>query len=289
MTSTAFRPGIAWFAGWVGPRPGFARSAKEQSNALYDDSMTSREQFDRQAAHYDQQWAHWNQASLQWMISRSPAAPHHRVLDVATGSGFTAAAFAPLVREVTGIDVSPGMLAQARTKGLANARFEEGSAEAMPFPGASFDLVTCRIAPHHFASVPAFLREAHRVLTPGGRLLIADTTVPDGAPELAAWQHQVECLRDPSHRRNHTPTAWQAFVEGAGLALEEIAVPASPIDVTLEDWLKKAGCSGQAAAQVREWFQAAPADARAAFRIEERAGDYAFAWPRVVIAARKAG
>jgi ubiquinone/menaquinone biosynthesis C-methylase UbiE len=248
--------------------------------------MTSREQFDRQAAHYDEQWATWNRASLEWMLERAAATPDWHVLDVATGSGYTAAGFAPLVREVVGIDVSPGMLEQARAKGLPNARFEEGSAESIPFPAASFDLVTCRIAPHHFASVPAFLSESRRVLKPGGLLLIADTTVPDDAPDVDAWQNQVERLRDPSHQRNHTPAAWRSMVESAGFAVEELALRGSPVNMTLEDWLTKAGCKGKPAEQVRELFRTAPASAQAAFRIEPRGTDFGFAWLRVVIAAR---
>lgn len=248
--------------------------------------MTSREQFDRQAAHYDEQWAAWNRESLHWMLERAALPADLRVLDVATGSGYTAAGFAPLVRAVVGLDVSPGMLAQARAKAPPNARFEEGSAEALPFPDASFDLVTCRIAPHHFASVPAFLRESRRVLVPGGRLLIADTTVPDDAPDVAAWQNHVECLRDPSHQRNHSPLAWRAMVQAAGFAVEELALRGSPIDMTLENWLTKAGCKGDHAEQVRDLFRTAPPAAREAFRIEQRDADFGFAWMRVVIAAR---
>lgn len=250
--------------------------------------MTAREQFDRQATHYNQQWADWNRHSLRWMIEAAHAQPHHRLLDVATGTGFTAFGFAPLVHQVVGLDVSPGMLAQARTKGIANVLFEEGSAEAMPFPDESFDLVTCRIAPHHFASVPAFLREAHRALVPGGRLLVADTTVPDDAPEIAAWQHRVEALRDPSHVRNYTLGQWRAFVADAGFSLEQISRQASPADMTLEDWLVKAGCQGDAAGQVRQLFREASAAAREAFAIQEREGDYAFAWQRVTLSAVKA-
>lgn len=253
----------------------------------YDSRMTSREQFDRQAAHYDHQWADWNRQSLRWMIEAARAQPHHRLLDVATGAGFTAFGFAPHVRQVVGLDVSPGMLAQARAKGIANALFEEGSAEAIPFPDESFDLVTCRIAPHHFDSVPAFLREAHRVLVRGGRLLVADTTVPDNAPELAAWQHRVEALRDPSHVRNYTLSQWRAFVDDAGFRLEQINQLDALPDMTLEDWLVKAGCQGDAAGQVQQLFRDASAAAREAFAIQEREGDYAFAWQRVALSSVK--
>src|SRR5258707_2720861 len=187
---------------------------------------TSQEQFDRQAAHYNAQWNTWSEDSLRWLVDRAQCRPSHEVLDVATGTGFTALAFAPLVKHVTGVDVSAGMLEQARAHatGVANVTFEKGAAESLPFAEARFDLVTCRVAPHHFVSVPTFLAESYRVLRPGGRLLIADTAVPDAAPEIDQWQNQVELLRDPSHVRNYSPSEWSSFAEAAGFAVEEIAL-----------------------------------------------------------------
>src|SRR5207247_2394806 len=131
----------------------------------------------------------------------------------------------PRVAEVVGLDVSEGMLGkareQARAAGVRNVRFQAGAAEALPFPDASFDLVTCRVAPHHFVSVPKFVAETRRVLRAGGRLLVADTAVPDGSKEVDEWQNRVEALRDPSHVRNFTPSEWRKFVTAAGLELEE--------------------------------------------------------------------
>ena len=153
---------------------------------------TSEEQFDRQAAHYNAQWNQWSEVSLKWLVEHSHCSTKHRVLDVATGTGFTALAFAGFAKEVVGLDVSAGMLEKARAaaKGVPNVTFEKGSAEALPFPDASFDFVTCRVAPHHFLSIPKFCAESYRVLREGGRFLVADTTVPDGLPEVDAWQNQ---------------------------------------------------------------------------------------------------
>jgi len=248
--------------------------------------MTSREQFDRQAGHYDQQWADWNRQSLDWLMAHSGAALHHRLLDVATGSGFTAQGFAPLVASVVGVDVSPAMLAAARAKGIGNARFEEAAAERLPFAGGSFDIVVSRIAPHHFASVPEFLREAFRVLVPGGRLLIGDTSVPDGAAEVAEWQNNVERLRDASHVRNYTPGEWRAMVAAAGFRVVHEGESAAQMGITLEDWMTKAGCVGQRAEEVRRLFREAPAEAVRAFGIRELpGGDFGFSWRRVMLVA----
>ena len=254
---------------------------------------TSQEQFDQQAQHYNAQWNAWSEASLEWLVERSRCAPSHHLLDVATGTGFTAAAFGPLVAQVTGLDVSEGMLRQARERasaaGIANLRFERGAAEMLPFAAASFDLVTCRVAPHHFLSVPDFAAESYRVLRPGGRLLVADTAVPDGEPEVDEWQNRVESLRDNSHVRNYSPSEWSAFVTGAGLVLEEIAELRESQPITLRDWMAKGGCRGEPAKQVERMFQQAPAEARRRFAITDLPdGDTSFQWMRVVLAARKA-
>jgi ubiquinone/menaquinone biosynthesis C-methylase UbiE len=253
---------------------------------------TSAEQFDQQASHYNAQWNKWSEASLNWLLDHAESSKEDRLLDVATGTGFTAMAFASRVKEVIGLDVSEGMLTQARTnvqkEGLSNVTFQKGAAESLPFPDASFDKVTCRVAPHHFLSVERFCSEAHRVLKPGGKLLIADTGVPDGLPEVDVWQNRVEALRDTSHVRNHSLAEWRGLVSAAGFQVEESAELEEEADMSLEDWMKKAGCVGEAAAEVRKMLAEAPAEARRIFSIHAKAdGDVAFRWLRVVLAARR--
>jgi SAM-dependent methyltransferase len=164
--------------------------------------------------------------------------------------------------------------------------FQEGAAERLPFPKETFSLVVCRIAAHHFTSVPDFLREAARVLRPEGRLLIADSTVPDGDAELDRWQNHLEVLRDPSHVRNYTPSEWRGFVEAAGLTLEALDTLEGAVPLTLNDWLKKSGCSGETADTVRRLMEEAPETARRAFRIAILPkNDIAFQWARVALKA----
>ncbi len=253
---------------------------------------SAKAQFDKQAAHYNQQWNQWSAENLQWLLDNAKWNAQASILDVATGGGFTALAFAPSVREVVALDVSSGMLEQARKRaeveGVTNIVFAEGAAEAMPFPDARFEGVTCRIAAHHFLSVPQFLNETFRVLKSGGTLLLTDTSVPDNAPETDEWQNSLEALRDPSHVRNYAPKEWRAFVEAAGFVVEQISGSNGAVPVTMQDWCVKSGCTPEQTAEVRRRLETAPESIVRAFQIESLLdGDIAFVWQRVVLKAAK--
>jgi len=255
-------------------------------------TRSAKEQFDKQAAHYDTQWNTWSEETLGWLLQSADPRAGDFVLDVATGTGFTALAFAPHVETVIGLDVSSGMLAQARKQAgerkIANAVFQEGAAESLPFADGTFDIVTCRIAPHHFLDIRKFLAEAARVLKPGGRLALVDTSVPDDSPEAAAWQNGVEAVRDPSHVRNYTPGEWRAMTEDAGLTVAECGSGGGGITIPLSDWIVKAGCTPAQAAEVRRRFAEAPQSARATFQIESQPdGEIVFTWQRVRLLAVK--
>lgn len=254
--------------------------------------MNSQDQFDRQAAHYNAAWNQWSESSLAWLVDHAAARKTDRLLDVATGTGFTALAFAPLVAEVVGLDVSNGMLVQARNNaavdGIANVSWQQGTAEQLPFPADSFDLVTARVAPHHFIDIRAFVSEAFRVLRKDGRLLIADTSVPDGLPDVDQWQNRVEWLRDQSHIRNYSPAEWTQLTSTAGFRVDLVERCDEAKPITLRDWMAKSGCAGDAAGQVEQMFLDAPEAARSEFSIEQLpGGDFAFKWMRVVLAAGK--
>jgi ubiquinone/menaquinone biosynthesis C-methylase UbiE len=88
-------------------------------------------------------------------------------------------------------------------------------AEALPFEDESFDLVTCRIAPHHFDSIPQFLAEVHRVLKPGGMFALVDNVVPAGS--VGDYVNAFERFRDPSHLRAWTMEEWRDALTAAGL------------------------------------------------------------------------
>jgi ubiquinone/menaquinone biosynthesis C-methylase UbiE len=224
------------------------------------------------------------------MVSWARPAPADRVLDVATGTGFTAFAFAEAAAEVVATDLTMNMLQEARRlaadRGIRNIRFLQGAAEALPLRTGSFDIATCRIAPHHFTSVPTFLREMRRILRPSGRLVLTDTSSPD-ATDLFIWQHEVEQLRDPSHVRSHTPSEWRRLVSDAGFILEELTT-AHRSELVFSDWMRTAGSSAEVVETLRRRFIEASPEIRDAFRLREVDGDFHFSLMLVILLARPA-
>src|SRR5262245_42318632 len=121
---------------------------------MEDSKDLVRQQFGAHAEAYVRSAVHGHAPSLARLVEVAAPQPEWRVLDGSTGGGHAALAFAPHVREVVATDLSPEMLAAAERfageRGAANVTFQVADAEALPFPDASFDLVTNRIALHHY-------------------------------------------------------------------------------------------------------------------------------------------
>jgi len=206
-----------------------------------------REQFGANAAAYVTSPVHAQGASLARLVERIAPEPGWRVLDVATAAGHTALAFAPYVAAVFGLDLTSQMLPlaarQAAERGVGNAIFVAGDVDDLPFAAGAFDVVTCRIAPHHFPDVGRFVQEAARSLRPGGLLTVVDNVVPgsrlrgkkaDRQREAGAYVNAFEKLRDPSHVRCLSMEEWHEALDAAGLAVE--AAEALDKRLTFETW-----------------------------------------------------
>jgi ubiquinone/menaquinone biosynthesis C-methylase UbiE len=183
-------------------------------------------QFGAVAEAYVTSAGHAGGEDLERLVAWGRALAPGRVLDLATGGGHTALAFAGLARRVVAFDVTEPMLAAARglltSRGAGGVAFVAGDVEALPFRDGAFDLVTCRIAAHHFGDVPAAVRQVQRVLRPGGAFLVQDILGHDDAA-CAAFITEVERRRDPSHVRAYRDREWRAFLRAAGLTVMDEA------------------------------------------------------------------
>jgi SAM-dependent methyltransferase len=185
-------------------------------------------------------------------------------------------------------DIAPRMLENARRLVQdAGCSIETRlfPAEALPFADGQFDLVTVRVAPHHFSSPEKFAGEAARVLKPGGHFLLIDGSVPDHDSETEAWLHRVEKWRDPSHGRFLSRTAWEELVIAKGLTvLRSRLDPMKQPD--LQWYFETAATSTENRALVLAAVRTAPPAVRAALRLGEEDGRIVWWWPRLSLLAR---
>lgn len=179
--------------------------------------------FGERAETYTTSAVHADEQVLARIVELARPQLHWTARDIATGTGHTALAVAPHVASVIGFDLTPEMLAEAdklrAARGASNVTFREGDVHALPFPNASFDLVTSRRAPHHFSNIKLALSEMKRVLRPGGRLLIDDRSVPED-DFVDACMNELDWYHDESHVRQYRPSEWQTMLKEAGFAVE---------------------------------------------------------------------
>ncbi|MFE8699409.1 class I SAM-dependent methyltransferase [Cytobacillus sp. FJAT-54145] len=183
-----------------------------------------QKQFGRSAHSYVTSSIHKDGDDLQKLIHLANTNGTEALLDIATGGGHTANIFAPLVKNVTALDLTQEMLSAAETfikeNGHQNVQFVLGDAEKLPFNKNSFDMVTCRIAPHHFPNIINFIKEVNRVLKPGGQFLLDDNVVPE-EDELDKFYNTIEKIRDYSHFRAWKKSEWIQMLETNNFEVRE--------------------------------------------------------------------
>ncbi len=227
------------------------------------------ERFGDQATAYLKSAVHSQGVDLVALAALVKGQSTARVLDLGCGGGHVAYAVAPEVAEVVAYDLSQQMLdvvAQtAASRGLGNLVTEQGPAEHLPFADASFDMVLSRYSAHHWRDFEAGLREAARVLKPGGRAGFVDVVSP-GRPLLDTFLQAIEVLRDTSHVRDRSRAEWEDAAARAGFAGS--GVSAFKVRIDFPTWIERMRTPPDMAAAIRTLQAAMADDVRRYFAIE---------------------
>src|SRR5579871_4474251 len=142
--------------------------------------IAARDQFAKQSHRYGKGHILADVADVRAAIEPLNLPATAKVLDVATGGGHTGIFLASLGHEVTLSDIAEPMLqraAAAATERGLKVETRQHSAEQLPYPDATFDLVISRVAPHHFSSPADFVHESARVLKFGGWFVVIDGSI----------------------------------------------------------------------------------------------------------------
>jgi SAM-dependent methyltransferase len=195
--------------------------------------------------------------------------PQGEALDVGCGAGHLGFALAPHLARVVALDPSAPMLATvrdaARARGLAHLDTVPSSAEHLPFPNASFDLVCSRYSAHHWTRLEVALAEMRRVLKPGGHVLLIDVQGEEDALVDSHLQ-AIELLRDRSHVRNRSVWEWRKLLGAVGL--DDVEHHQWPVRIDFSSWVARMKTPASRVAMIREVQLEAPREVQEALALE---------------------
>lgn len=259
-----------------------------------------QEQFGVSASDYASSAVHARGPSLQRLVDVVAPQATWRALDIATGAGHTALAFGPLVAHVVASDITDEMLAEtarlAAERGLSNVETAKADASKLPFEDSSFDLVTCRLAAHHFPDPAAFVAESYRVLRPGGTVALVDNVSPDEAILPLATPAEVmnaarafnvyEKTRDPSHARALTVEEWHGLMQQSGFTVASSELLDQHIP--FQSWAQRMRCTPKTVEVLRSMLFDDDL-LRTFLRPREEDGGLVFTLQEAIIVAKKPG
>jgi ubiquinone/menaquinone biosynthesis C-methylase UbiE len=255
---------------------------------MSDNKETVRQQYGAHADAYVTSQVHAKGASLARLVELTQPQPDWIVLDISTGGGHTALVFAPHVRKVVATDLTPEMLIaaekHARDQGVMNIEYRTADAEDLPFAEAEFDLVTNRIALHHYPDARRAIAEMARVLKPGGLLALVDNVVPPDR-QVAGYINAFEKLRDPSHHWCYPTVRLEAYLTDAGLRVEH--VESSDKEMEFQPWADRTGASAEKVEKLRALLAQATEGVRGFLKPRGEGAQLRFSLEEAILIARK--
>jgi ubiquinone/menaquinone biosynthesis C-methylase UbiE len=254
-----------------------------------DPNHLIQQQFGSNADKYATSAIHAQGLSLARLVELTQPQRDCLVLDVSTGAGHTALTFAPHVARVIAIDLTPQMLETARKlaeeRVITNIEFDTGDVHTLPFSDNTFDLVTNRLALHHYADVRRAVSEITRVCKRGGLVALTDNIVPPDKVTAGHINH-FEQLRDRSHHWAYPAARLQAIFADSGLQVEHTESFSKELE--LDPWAERMGASTELKAKLRQWLDHAPDPVREWLTPRHEGEMMFFALHEAIIVARKA-
>ncbi len=213
-----------------------------------------QDHFGKHAEEYSKSESHKSGSDLKQLIEELSLKGNETCIDMAAGTGFTAAELAKRAKLVYAIDATPEMLNQARKLAeenkLTNIKFILGRVENVPLTDRSADVITCRRAAHHFPDKIEFLKEARRLLKIGGKIGIVDMVRNEEDSEDV--RNRFEILRDTSHVYAPKITEWKRYMSIAGF--KNINVLETTERYSYERWLYPLKIGGPEDVQIRKFM-----------------------------------
>jgi len=228
-----------------------------ESRSMAHHNEIVRESFTAQAKAFAANPWVTDKQRIRRLVAAARLTGNERVLDIATGPGYIAEAFARAARDVIGVDLTAAMLAigEERTKkrGVPNVSFRIGDVQNLPFEKEEFDVVVTRLALHHMQNPAKVVREMARVCRLGGTVLVEDIYGSEHS-ERAAYQDRWEKLRDPSHVRTLPISELLHLFREAGLETDSLST-FEDLCPELERWLATTRVPPGDAAEVRRLLE----------------------------------
>ena len=201
-----------------------------------------RDRFTRTAAVFADYALGQRAAEAERLLRLVAPTGNERALDVACGPGTLARIFAPRVRCIAGLDLTPAMLERAR-KDAAENHIENfyalrGNALGMPFADATFDIVVTSYSIHHLPDAVAAVREIARIVKRGGKFGLLDMIVPEN-PARAEACNAIEIARDGSHTRALSVTEFERLLASLGFRILASEIEEHPR--SFDQWMHVAG------------------------------------------------
>jgi SAM-dependent methyltransferase len=167
------------------------------------------------------------------VVKFSRVRPDETVAEIGAGTANFLSLFGGVAGRLIALDLTYGMLVEARRN--HDVELVQGDGSRLPFRTGSIDLVASAQAFHHIFEPIPILKEMHRAVAPGGRVLIVDQIAPESF-EKAAVMNELDVLRDPSHAISRPPSAFRIMVRAAGLEIVDEKIVAGRSSLSKWMW-----------------------------------------------------